>query len=98
MPCGFGEEDILHHEMIEQGQCLPGMGLVGIGHGRVFAHDVQPPDLAIVDRVDDLDDRQAPLRVQRPARSEEHTSELQSLMRSSYAILCLKKQQQTYDN
>src|SRR3546814_6439698 len=26
-----------------------------------------------------------------PGRSEEHTSELQSLMRSSYAVLCLKK-------
>src|SRR3546814_6403239 len=26
------------------------------------------------------------------ARSEEHTSELQSLMRISYAVLCLKKQ------
>src|SRR3546814_6355642 len=25
------------------------------------------------------------------ARSEEHTSELQSLMRTSYAVLCLKK-------
>src|SRR3546814_4635759 len=25
------------------------------------------------------------------SRSEEHTSELQSLMRSSYAVLCLKK-------
>src|SRR3546814_6354075 len=29
----------------------------------------------------------APVR----ARSEEHTSELQSLMRSSYAVFCLKK-------
>src|SRR3546814_9048544 len=28
----------------------------------------------------------------RPRRSEEHTSELQSLMRISYAVLCLKKQ------
>src|SRR3546814_5337112 len=27
-----------------------------------------------------------------PGRSEEHTSELQSLMRSSYAVFCLKKQ------
>src|SRR3546814_5236447 len=27
-------------------------------------------------------------------RSEEHTSELQSLMRSSYAVFCLKKQRQ----
>src|SRR3546814_6270173 len=28
-------------------------------------------------------------------RSEEHTSELQSLMRISYAVLCLKKQKET---
>src|SRR3546814_1233187 len=28
-------------------------------------------------------------------RSEEHTSELQSLMRTSYAVLCLKKKPQT---
>src|SRR3546814_7940650 len=27
----------------------------------------------------------------RDARSEEHTSELQSLMRNSYAVFCLKK-------
>src|SRR3546814_14581988 len=27
-----------------------------------------------------------------PPRSEEHTSELQSLMRISYAVFCLKKQ------
>src|SRR3546814_2949301 len=27
------------------------------------------------------------------ARSEEHTSELQSLMRSSYAVFCLKQKQ-----
>src|SRR3546814_2861928 len=31
------------------------------------------------------------LLVDRPARSEEHTSELQSLMRISYAVFCLKK-------
>src|SRR3546814_6564476 len=29
------------------------------------------------------------------ARSEEHTSELQSLMRSSYAVFCLKKKNKT---
>src|SRR3546814_6944185 len=29
----------------------------------------------------------------RPRRSEEHKSELQSLMRISYAVFCLKKQQ-----
>src|SRR3546814_1064702 len=30
-----------------------------------------------------------------PHRSEEHTSELQSLMRISYAVFCLKKKTQT---
>src|SRR3546814_6819417 len=29
-------------------------------------------------------------------RSEEHTSELQSLMRSSYAVFCLKKKKTTH--
>src|SRR3546814_3386170 len=43
-------------------------------------------------------DRGAPCRRRYPAcgtppavRSEEHTSELQSLMRNSYAVFCLKK-------
>src|SRR3546814_9264036 len=31
----------------------------------------------------------------RPHRSEEHTSELQSLMRISYAVFCLKKKKIT---
>src|SRR3546814_8084283 len=38
-----------------------------------------------VEPLDDLG-----LRLDRP-RSEEHTSELQSLMRNSYAVFCLKK-------
>src|SRR3546814_1485289 len=33
----------------------------------------------------------------KPPRSEEHTSELQSLMRNSYAVLCLKKKTNTHD-
>src|SRR3546814_8029450 len=36
-------------------------------------------------------DTKAPLSVDSPRRSEEHTSELQSLMRTSYAVFCLKK-------
>src|SRR3546814_1663708 len=31
-------------------------------------------------------------------RSEEHTSELQSLMRISYAVFCLKKKKKTNNN
>src|SRR3546814_10491119 len=32
------------------------------------------------------------------ARSEEHTSQLQSLMRISYAVFCLKKKKNKYNN
>src|SRR3546814_4889497 len=34
----------------------------------------------------------------RAPRSEEHTSELQSLMRNSYAVFCLQKQSKTNNN
>src|SRR3546814_4697844 len=36
-------------------------------------------------------------RAARAARSEEHTSELQSLMRISYAVFCLKKKNKISD-
>src|SRR3546814_1663583 len=36
-----------------------------------------------------------PIGVGSPGRSEEHTSELQSLMRISYAVFCLKKKRST---
>src|SRR3546814_2587935 len=35
------------------------------------------------------------VRAATPTRSEEHTSELQSLMRISYAVFCLKKNTKT---
>src|SRR3546814_7100455 len=37
-----------------------------------------------------------PLVTVLPRRSEEHTSELQSLMRISYAVFCLKKKKHKY--
>src|SRR3546814_9746145 len=58
--------------------------LSAAGFAMVFAHDGEAaltlledmtPDLILLDAV----------------RSEEHTSELQSLMRISYAVFCLKK-------
>src|SRR3546814_1724968 len=36
------------------------------------------------------------LKLKQCVRSEEHTSELQSLMRISYAVFCLKKKTSTY--
>src|SRR3546814_970274 len=45
--------------------------------------------VAVPRRDDDGDDR---IHLEAPGlRSEEHTSELQSLMRISYAVFCLKK-------
>src|SRR3546814_8855798 len=48
-------------------------------------------DPEVADLGDELDDCEADL----DARSEEHTSELQSLMRTPYAVFCLKKQTNT---
>src|SRR3546814_4553145 len=42
--------------------------------------------------------RGPPCKQQGHDRSEEHTSELQSLMRISYAVFCLKKKQQDKKN
>src|SRR3546814_4727095 len=41
--------------------------------------------------VDDAVTRGVEATLSAPLRSEEHTSELQSLMRISYAVFCLKK-------
>src|SRR3546814_5763822 len=40
--------------------------------------------------------REALARLEQEGRSEEHTSELQSLMRISYAVFCLKKKNHIY--
>src|SRR3546814_1455792 len=50
---------------------------------QVFLRLSQHPGLDAVDKPDAY--------IFQTARSEEHTSELQSLMRSSYAVFCLKK-------
>src|SRR3546814_4914119 len=56
----------------------------------------QPPAWVAVG---DEGDRPCGRRQQRSLRrSEEHTSELQSLMRISYAVFCLKKKQKTKRN
>src|SRR3546814_5522047 len=43
-------------------------------------------------------DREAQYLAEPRTRSEEHTSELQSLMRISYAVFCLQKKQQQKKN
>src|SRR3546814_3047264 len=53
---------------------------------RIHIHHMDPP---ILDDPLNIDD--TPLHM----RSEEHTSELQSLMRISYAVFCLKKKKKS---
>src|SRR3546814_6104985 len=69
------------------------------GHFRDHAHESGQP-LAFESEAAGVDlrhgDRRLLLRSRRRARSEEHTSELQSLMRISYAVFCLKKKTKTY--
>src|SRR3546814_1686598 len=50
-------------------------------------------DIAAILRVGD--NRLIDENLQEQIRSEEHTSELQSLMRISYAVFCLKKKKKT---
>src|SRR3546814_3448349 len=42
--------------------------------------------------------RRRPTPCAAPARSEEHTSELQSLMRISYAVFCLNKKRDNHND
>src|SRR3546814_10195957 len=81
-----------------------------LGHMLGFAHAILPGparDLAfeIIARLAVIaqpraDEIGAVQRRQRIAhrRSEEHTSELQSLMRISYAVFCLKKKKKNTNN
>src|SRR3546814_10794298 len=55
---------------------------------------LQPGDVLAVQRDAAGRDREAAGDEVEQRRSEEHTSELQSLMRISYAVFCLKKKKQ----
>src|SRR3546814_1770093 len=52
---------------------------------------VTPHLIRGLDKRDNEESRVTPLLSNYVTRSEEHTSELQSLMRISYAVFCLKK-------
>src|SRR3546814_10611198 len=71
----LGDAAVLAHQRLHLGQ---GRALLG--------HDQQAGGVA----VEAMDQFERGVGAQR-ARSEEHTSELQSLMRISYAVFCLKK-------
>src|SRR3546814_4831768 len=62
---------------------------VDVEHVRHARRDVDPARIG-VDQPRGIE----PLHEARERRSEEHTSELQSLMRISYAVFCLKKKKE----
>src|SRR3546814_10367368 len=73
-----------------------GAGGIAVG----MATNIPPHNLGeVVDACLAMIDRQleggTPLSIEELMRSEEHTSELQSLMRISYAVFCLKKNTHT---
>src|SRR3546814_9836829 len=52
----------------------------------------------VAEHVRQVADGHGPAQAVGPPRSEEHTSELQSLMRISYAVFCLKKKTAATNN
>src|SRR3546814_8602124 len=73
-------------DMIERAAAL----LSGDGMGAWVRYKLdQKLDHILIDEAQDTN---------RAQRSEEHTSELQSLMRNSYAVFCLKKKKHEKDN
>src|SRR3546814_2948314 len=73
---------------IEPAACdTPARACDVIAHGSIDREDYGMDRWRIAVR----DDVRYQLRLRLRGRSEEHTSELQSLMRISYAVFCLKK-------
>src|SRR3546814_6930271 len=84
-----------HTGQIGEGQSIAVFGCGGVGMAALAA--ARQRGAATIIAVD-LDPRKLEMakgfgatHAVNPNRSEEHTSELQSLMRTSYAVFCLKK-------
>src|SRR3546814_10500070 len=72
-----------------KGMLLPGMFVTALFDQAVDPSAILLPQAAVQRDFD------GSALVYLVGRSEEHTSELQSLMRSSYAVFCLKKKKHT---
>src|SRR3546814_10222517 len=76
------------------GRPLEAMALVGLGIRRL---SITPAAVGpIKAMIRSLDRGQMMTHMETLLRSEEHTSELQALMRNSYAVFCLKKKNKQY--
>src|SRR3546814_8636801 len=86
-----GDDASCPPEHAAMGHCTPAGGgaMAGMDHGSgggAMEHSMRDFDVAPQVK------RDPSVQTISPMRSEEHTSELQSLMRISYAVFCLKKQ------
>src|SRR3546814_15485910 len=85
-PTGRSSELAANHHVVEVGHDVVGVVQVDVGGQRGAGDPGEPADAEQEDERQPVEHR----RVEAD-RSEEHTSELQSLMRISYAVFCLKK-------
>src|SRR3546814_14917729 len=67
-----------------------GLGTMGYGFPAAMGVQIAHPDALVIDIAGEAS-------FLMNIRSEEHTSELQSLMRISYAVFCLKKKKNNKD-
>src|SRR3546814_5208128 len=83
----FSRQDLPHAELLEDAECLAGLE---------HCPEIQPRQdkrsMIYTFRFPPQDFKLKP--GDQPRRSEEHTSEIQSLMRTTYAVFCLKKKKQ----
>src|SRR3546814_8045884 len=87
-PLRFAEWDMMRPQTVSV-SATPGTWAMDRTQG-VFAEQVIRPT-GLIDPPVEI----KPVEEQVDDRSEEHTSELQSLMRNSYAVFCLKKKKKT---
>src|SRR3546814_10263249 len=95
------KDQLVADRQVHRPACRPFVGRRAVASDRLevnglFGDDTRNPR---VQHIDDAADRRRTEeqrgRTAHHLRSEEHTSELQSLMRISYAVFCLKKKKST---
>src|SRR3546814_10383391 len=85
-------------EPMGAGGVAPGTGVKAVGRAEDLPRDLDPEVVVFAVKPQQMAEVAPQYRKFAGAdRSEEHTSELQSLMRISYAVFCLKKKKTTYN-
>src|SRR3546814_3053906 len=89
-PAALADDELLRDITVGEGHRLGKPDAIPVREFARAVRKVRPATCAPIERIFMLG-RAQQIEDRRGARSEEHTSELQSLMRISYAVFCLKK-------